>query len=110
MKNGDESIHYFEKFSMDECGDYLQYKRVAKDPAMSKNISKRRKHCLDVMHWDSPFGSLQNSDNKDGVEERDEAEHAVVTLIGMGQGGEEMKKEEEERECYEWEGMVWIVN
>ncbi len=69
---------------MDECGAYLQYKRVTKDPVMLKNVSDRRKHCLDVMHQDSPFVSPQNNDNKDEVEDRDEEEHVVFkALIGM---------------------------
>ncbi len=72
---------------MDKCGAYLQYKRVTKDPAMPKNILERRRRCLDVMHQGSPFVSPQTSDDEDGVDERGEAERAVVkALMGMGQG------------------------
>ena len=86
-KNGHESIHYFKKFSMDECGAYLQYKRVTKDPAMPKNISERRKRCLDVMHRGSPFVSPQTSDDKDGVDERGEAERGCQSIDGDGTRG-----------------------
>ncbi len=102
-KNGHKSIQNFVKFSMDDCGAFLQYKWVAKDPTMPKNISGRRKHCLNLMHRDSPFASPHNSDDEAGVEERNKAEFAVAKA-SMGNGQELANnnylfdKEEEEEE------------
>ncbi len=63
-KNGHETAHKFEKISMEECGAYLQYKQVVKDPAMPKNIGGRRLRCLEVMTRYSPFVSPHDSDTK----------------------------------------------
>ncbi len=119
QKNGHESIHKFKKFSMEECAAYLQYKRVAKDPAMPKNISGRRTRCLEVMQRDSPFVSPHNSDEEDDIPNirlRDKAEHVVVeALMGMGQGlpkddismeGDDEGKEDDKRERDEWEMSI----
>mmetsp|Transcript_7697 Transcript_7697/g.16613 ORF Transcript_7697/g.16613 Transcript_7697/m.16613 type:complete len:122 (+) Transcript_7697:994-1359(+) len=43
----------------------LQYKCVANDPAMRKNIAGRRKRCIEVVHRDSPFVSPNNSDDEE---------------------------------------------
>ncbi len=113
----------FYKFSMDEYGAYLQFQWVENDRVTPKNITERRNHCLGVMHQDSPFVSPQNSDEKYGVEERDNAECAAVKAsFGMGQElannnclidddeDEEVEEEEVEGErgSYEWEAVVWI--
>ncbi len=70
-KNGHKLIHNFEKFTMDKCAAHLQYKWVAKDPTMPKNIVVRRAHCLEVMKQDS-FVSPHNSDDEDGVQTSDQ--------------------------------------
>ncbi len=82
----DQSIHNFEKFSMDDFGADLQYKQVAKDPTLPKNISGRRMHCLDVMHQESPFVSPHHSDDEGGAQQMDEERTVAKVLMGMGQG------------------------
>ncbi len=97
-RHGHKSVHKFEPFTFKECGVYLQYKRQDKDPAIAKNVTGRRKCCLEVMFHVSPAVSPNNSDDEGeinegdgnsiaGIKEMNKSESAVVKpLMGMGSG------------------------
>ena len=49
-KYGHESTHRFVSLSKDECGTYLQYKKLDGDPGMPKNLQGRHDCCLEWMN------------------------------------------------------------
>ena len=46
-KYGHESTHRFVSLSKDECGTYLQYRKIAGDPKMPKDLQGRCDRCLE---------------------------------------------------------------
>ncbi len=86
-------MHKFEPFTFKECS------HQDKDPAMTKNVTGRRKCCLEVMSHDSPAVSPSNSDHKGasnefgsiaGVRERNKSKWTIVEAL-MGMGKRQMK-------------------
>ena len=80
-KYGHESTHRFVSLSKDECGTYLQYKKIAGDPRMPKDLQGRRNRCLEWMNCLSPTASPHQSDD-DGDGDGDSVEE-----VGFGEVG-----------------------
>ena len=65
-KHGDETMHNFKKFTISECGTYLQYKKQSKkDGAMPKTLQERKVRCMEWRARPSPVPSPNASDDED---------------------------------------------
>ena len=98
---GHESIHRFEKFTITQCGTYLQYKKQTnKDPAMPKDHDERRKRCIEWMNRPSPVASPNTSDDEGEDNEVDLDQSLVAeSLLGLASGdlgGNDNSNEEED--------------
>ena len=78
-KYGYDSTHRFVGFSRDECGTYLQYKKIAGDPGIPKDLQRRRDRCLGWMNRPSPTASPHQSDDEGDGDSMDE--------VGFGEVG-----------------------
>ena len=83
MKYGHERTHLFAAFkTKDECAVYLQYKKIAGDKGMPKDLEGRRARCIQWMCRESPTVSPHESD-EEGPGSDDATPETVATLLTL---------------------------
>ena len=68
---------------MEECGVYLQYRKVVKDPGMTTDLVGMHQRCVEWMHCPSSPASPNASDDEGPVSNKDTLVADITGLFGL---------------------------